>query len=278
MVPKKATGNNLPVHRNHQYRRSFPVSSAVFGPNSISILTILNSFQLSFTVGQFVKPHSKALDISSLFVSNLQLFAYIILGFLLFATTTTICSKLTEHSNVRPFSLKSLKRTFLAALFMEHPKVSSVHRRLLWLFFGFFIFFHLNFLSGTIKTEGITVSTDELVDSASKLADTSRVILTSFLGAAIIKRAPKKTFLSKLSEKQFLIAYLRDLLRVKRINNYLILTEPISMAFVLNFLYERSNQRDFVVFAKSNSYFEILEGLLMRSSLDEEKKRFINNR
>ena len=61
-------------------------------------------------MGQFLKPHSKSLVISSFFINNLQLLAFIILGDLWIAATATIFTQ--AYSFKRTFGrtrLKSLK-------------------------------------------------------------------------------------------------------------------------------------------------------------------------
>ena len=127
---------------------------------------------------------------------------FIILGYLLNSAVATILPKPTHANETR---WKSFKVVLLKMPFKSYSQLPTIHLKLLFLFFGLFLFFNLNFLSGTIRTEKLSVATEEIVDSTFKLVSTLKTIVISGLTSNLIKKSPKASFLKKLSKKNFLV-------------------------------------------------------------------------
>ena len=165
---------------------------------------------------------------------------------------------------------------------MNPNRLLRVPLKLMLLFFGLFLFFNLNFLAGVILTDNMTIETHEIVDAPSKLVGTSRVLATSLANSLLIKFAPEGSFLKMLSGKEiFAISHLYKhvaQMKANGINKYLILAEPISLAFVVLLLSDQARDIGSVGFIKPTSYFEGLQVLLMRRRLKKEQKQFINSR
>ena len=239
-------------------------------------------FKSSTQAGQFLKPNSKQLDMSTFFISNLQLFAFIILGYLMIASATAILPKL-AHSTGR-FRLKNLKLILFKAPFMDHNRLPRIHLKLMFFFFSLFLFFNLNFIGGIIKTDKCTMDSSEIIDSDAKLIGTSKTLLTNFDNDFRIKSAPKNSFLKKLTKNERLVfgKIFVNLLRrgVTKIDDYVIFTEQILMAWVLSLLarWAKTKDKNSVVFLKSTGYYETYCTFSLRRSLDAKRKRLINSR
>lgn len=234
--------------------------------------TTLFHFKLSLQAGQFVKPQSKSMDLTSFLASNLQLLAFIILGFFLITACTTIWPKRTPVDS----RLKRLK----LALFMDHEKLRRAHLKLIFFFFTLFLFLNFNFLSGTIKTESVTVHTEEIVDSTAKLVAASKT-LVFVRNYGLVEEAPEGSFLKQLSKKKFLeLQSLKDLVRIEKngIDQHVILTEETGLVYIMYVLAKQTKTTGLVAFQKSTSHHERLVGFPIRKNLEEEKKRFINSR
>ena len=212
-------------------------------------------------------------------VSNIPLFVFVILGYLLVAAAAALLSKLTRTSEVSRW--KSLRLVLFRVPFIDHSRLPRLHLKLMLLFFGLFLFFNLNFLAGTISTEKCTVPTDEIVDSVSKLIRTSKTLAFNDGESELVRTAPAGSFLAKLSGKKNLVLNSsNDLIRMKTngISNYVIFTNAIIVVFLTNRLSEHARKIGSVAFIKSTDYYERLSVFQMRRSLDEERKRFINGR
>ena len=166
-----------------------------------------------------MKAHTKKLDFSYLLTSNLVLLTFIGLGCLLIAALAAILPRL-SYANCSS-RLKSLRLVLFSALFTDYKQSPRIHLRLLLLFFGLFLFLNINFISGNVKTDNVTVSTDEIVDSTSRLAATSKTLVVDAQRLDLIKKTPKGSFLEKLSEKKyFRFKGLHVLNRMKQQTNF----------------------------------------------------------
>ena len=204
---------------------------------------------------------------------------FIILSYLLLAAVTTILPRLISSNRNSP--LKSLRFILFHALFMDHQRLPHVHLKLMLLFFGLFLFFNLNFLSGTITTEKCTVPTDEIVDSPSKLIATSIRVAIHFEEVDLLRGAPENSFLRKLSRKTILpVKGLGELSQMKTtgIDNYVIFAVSDALIYFVAFLNEHANEIGAVAYIGSNNYHESLSVFHMRRSLDGARKRFIDSR
>ena len=222
------------------------------------------------------RPSSKYQDFSQILNSNFWQFVSIVLSYLLMALVITISPKLV-HANCRSH-VKSLKLILFKAPFMDHNRFPRVHLRLMFLFFSLFLFFNLNFLSGNIKTEKVTIPTDQIVDSASKLIGTTKTLAMKSSEISFFKEAPENSFLNRLTRKNtFVLLYMSDFARMKAfgIHRYVIFAAELELAYVMTQLAEHGKHIGSVGYVKSTSYYEILLCYQMRRSLDEKRKRHI---
>ena len=201
---------------------------------------------------------------------------FIIFGFLAIAAISTLLPKLTH---VKHFRSKSLKLVLFRALFMDPNRLPRGHLKLMLLFFNVFLFLNLNFLRGTIQTEKVTVSTDEIVTSASTLMATLKTLTVG--SRAWLNSSPAGSFLSRLSKKQILeVDNLNDLRKMvdNKIENHVLFAVSSHLFYVMSILAQHANEIGAVAFTKSTTYYERLVGFPMRKSLAKDKKRFINGR
>lgn len=226
-----------------------------------------------------MKQKTKNLDLTSFLLNNLWLLAFILLGYLLIAACATILPRLTFANGGS--RLKNLKLLLFRALFMNHNRLPRVHLRLMFLFFGLFLFLDLNFFAFTIKTQKVTVDVDEIVESPAKLLKTSKTLIIDAAENHLFFTSPEGTLLKRLSEKKiFKVNSLSDLVSIKSkgINSFVAVCREECIYWVMGFLAKTVNDNGSVVFIKATNYYERLVKYLMRKNLDDERKRFINSR
>lgn len=151
----------------------------------------------------------------------------------------------------------------------------------MFLFFSFFLFFNCNFIFGAIKTDKVTVQTDQIVDSASKLIDTSKPLNIYKRESSLLLGAPEGSFLHRLGKKQIVVLrYLSDLIQIQKVgvDRYLYLNEETALPFLMNLLASSAKKANLLAFIKPTGYYEALVSLRVRANLDEERKRYINSR
>lgn len=223
-----------------------------------------------------MRPNSRSYDLSSFLVENVPLLAYVLLGYLLLAITTAILPQLT-HAN-HSSCWKSLKLVLLKVPFMDHSQLPRVHLRIMLFFFSIFLFFQLNFLSNTIKTEKVTIPTDDLIDSPAKLLATTKTLTINQGGLKWLKQAPEGSFLRKLlCVKKIAEIDAKDLDKMrKNIDGYLTLEKEIAVVFWMSLFSQDARDSGVVAFLPEVTYYETLDGFTMRRSLEEERERFIN--
>ena len=176
--------------------------------------------------------------------------------------------------------LKSLKLILFRAPFMDHNQLPRVHLRLIFLFFNLFLFHNLKFLGCAIKTNKVTVPTDEIVDSTAKLLDTSKTFALNPNDLFLVKTAPKGHFLQKLSEKDYLLINGFNgfnQMKTTGLNRFVIFTQKSGAYYFLSLLSQHAKNINAVAFSKYRNYYEHLGNYRMRRSLDEKRKRFINS-
>lgn len=237
-------------------------------------------YNCSYQTGQFLKTRLETLDLSKFLVNNLQLVGFLVLAYLLIAVTTTLLPRLV-HANCSS-RLKSLRLILCRALFIDHSRLPSVHLRLIFFSFTLFLFFWLNFLGGSIRTDKTTKPTDEIVDSPAKLLSTSKRLAVSDKDLELLMTAPEGSYLKRLFSKKKVdrVNGLRGLLQMKiyGINHFVIFGERVAVSYAVDLLSEHAKRIDSVAFAKSTDYYELLGAFWMLRALDKERKRFINSK
>lgn len=153
------------------------------------------------------------------------------------------------------------------------------------LFYSWFLFFSLNFLSGTIKTEGSLIKTDDLIDSLPRLISTRRVWVRFFDIDEKLQNAPKRSFLAKLSKKNALVLgnrvgfkELEEQITRKGINSFFFFESQNSVLFSMAYLAPMAAAMDLVGFLNFGNYYETLNAFYIRKSLDAGRKRFVEQR
>lgn len=209
----------------------------------------------------------------------MQLLTFIVLGFVLIVAITTIFPKLT-YSNNKSRS-RSLNLILLRVLFINPNSLPRVHLKLMFLFFNLFWFFQFNFLGSAMTTDMVTIRTDELVDSPSKLISTSKPLLIHWRESDLIKMAPEQSFLKTISKKKIFEIYgLRDLIWIQNsgINQFVVFAVQSGLVHFIAIMSRHAKRAGLVAFIKSTNYYERLSVFEMRKSLDVDRKKFINSR
>ena len=204
----------------------------------------------------------------------------IIFGFLLIAGLATVLPRLTHAKGGS--RLKSLKVIVFRTPFLDPNHLPRVHLRLVFLWFNVFLFLVLNILIGNIQTAKVAVSTDEIeIFSIPKLISTSKTLALGFKELNLIRMAPERSFLKKLSEKKFMIAQRYgelNQMRAKGIENYLVFMGKTSLAHLIALQSHYAHLIGSVAFISPIGYYESLVGFQMRRKLRNEIKRLINSR
>lgn len=203
---------------------------------------------------------------------------FVILAYLLLAITVAVLPKLVhENCNSR---WKSLKLILTRAILKNQDHLTSVHLKLMFLFFNFFIFLILNFLAGSITTDKITVRTEDIVDSPPKLISTSKTVVFGDGEEELVKTAPEGSFLNRLSKKKFLVLdSAKSFVRIqKELNNYVLFTSSLFVVYLTNLFSKHAKKIGSVAFIESIDFYERLCVFQIRKDLEKESKRFINSR
>ena len=202
----------------------------------------------------------------------------IVFGFFLVTSAAALLPKLAYANGGTRW--RSLKLILFQAPFMNHSQLPRVPLKLVLLFLNLFLFFNLNFLACTIKTEKVTVDTHNIIDSIPKLAENSKTLVFYNRELDLVKQAPDGTFLKKLDTGKNSRAVIgwREIVELRKheLNSYVIFGETNSVIFLINIL--STHSKKMVAFFKAFSYYERLSVFHMRPSLDGKRKQFINAR
>lgn len=162
-------------------------------------------------------------------------------------------------------------------LFVDYSQLPRVHLRLIFLFFDIFLFLNLLFLGNQIQTEKVLVPTDEIVDSPTKLLATKKTLTVGQGGLMLIKEAPERSFLRRLSSKEIFEISLKTVEKMKsNIDRYVALGDEIGLSQLISLLSRHAHHIGAVAFHKQTVYYEVLLGLKIRRNLEFERKSFIN--
>lgn len=240
----------------------------------------------SLQVGQFIAPgKSKESDLFTAFLFNhFQLLVIMISGYLSIAVLAFMFPKLIRRHFNR---LKSLK-LLIFELPVVHP--SRLPRfvpnfALIWLFLnGFFLlFFNGNFLLGSIQTDHTVVDTSEIIDSSYKLTNTPKTLIILLDDQKTLSQSPRRSLLRKISEKKAFVLGAKVtekemslVTQGKMLENYFFFHSYTHLLFILSVAAPFASSANLVAFTPFQSYYEICTAFYMRSSLDEQRKRFIH--
>ena len=234
-----------------------------------------------YQTSQFLnKPTTQKTDFSSFLYNNLGVLLIILLGYLAVKLSTFLFLKL---SNPNHNFAKNLKLILL--------KMFSINRNLkfklalLFLSLDLFLFFNFNFLSGTIKTDSVTVNTNEIIDSISQLMNNDKTLYLHYGGEFLLKNAPENSFLKKMYDKKAKqntiyifqpsknIGLINDLIDTG-LDSFLFFGTSLGLTYYSSIFSHYAN-KNLVVFMKPRNFYEILQSFPLRKNLDEIKKKHI---
>ena len=132
--------------------------------------------------------------------------------------------------------------------------------------------------------EGTLVKTDGIINSLPKLIDTRRVLVRHFNGAERIKVAPERSFFGKLAKKKTIV--LGNKITPDQMNQMrqsmifqIYIGNAVGVLFNLSLLAAHAQLMGLVAFVKMDTgFFETLNVIYMRESLDESRKQFTTQR
>ena len=233
----------------------------------------------TFQVGNFLNgPSTEKTDFSSFLYNNLNLLLIIAIGYLLIKLSTLIFLKLSCHNSF----VKNLRFT-LSKIFGTNQRASIIG--LLILSLNLFVFFNLNFLTGSIQTESVIVNTTQLLDSTDKIMNNDKTLVILYFEERILSDATSNSFLKKLydkKQKENSIFVIRQSFNANNLNkfihqgltNFLIFSDDSTLIFFLTFFSDflPSNSISFI---ESTNYYESLSVFTIRRNLNEDKKKLI---
>lgn len=162
--------------------------------------------------------------------------------------------------------------------FIDLSRMPHAQLRLIFISVSLYLFFSFNLLNASIRTDNLSVSTDQIINSASKLIETSKILMMEGHHFHFLKTAPKGSFLNKLSRKKIFVyrgsREDKERLKANR-NNYIIFTSEVGLGYFMNVHAYFAHSVHSIAFVKLTGYHEILTCYQMRRSLDEERKRHI---
>lgn len=197
-----------------------------------------------------------------------------------------MCTTLIIPNLVRPnfTAFKTLRLVSLRLFFIDFNRILHYSGKLAILLcsLNWFIFFNFNFLSGNIQTDSVVVRTDEIIDSAAKIMSTKRTISIILDQLEEFTKAPESSFMGKLNKKGMFVVGARPFDEreqlLKDITNYYFFEREIGLNYLMSNLAALSSHLNLVIFRKLSSYYETVDVIGLRRTLDEPKKRFIRQR
>ena len=235
----------------------------------LSKVTSINAFN----VGQMLRKPNKLnqLDVTLFLIENIGHLAIILIGYFVDLMTIFTLLKLAKQK-CNLYNLLTINRTRLG--------LGSFKIAVLSLAFSCFLFFNLNILTNMIKTEKVTVSTSEFIDSISKLNTTAKTLVSFNLNStALFNRLFKgrKRTDDITSTKYYLYGFLSKLSR-KGLDSYFYFMNEFQFFFSIYYLTLRNKSLDYFVFFKPTIYYESLRAYFYRKNLDQERKKIINHK
>ena len=130
--------------------------------------------------------------------------------------------------------------------------------------------------------EETLVKTDDIIDSLPKLMGTRRIWIRYFDGEAKIRNAPERSFFGKLAKKKALVigskASKKWFDEIIKSTSHFYFDTANSVLFNMASIAPFAHLKELVAFLKTDSFYETLNVLYMRASLDEPRKQFIIQR
>ena len=236
-----------------------------------------------YQISQFLnKPNSEKADFSLFLYNNLSILLIIFLGYLTIKLSIFLFLKLSSHKSAG--FIKYLKLTLFGVTNFNEALSSTLS--LLFLSLNLFLFFNLNFLSGTIQTESVIVDQTQLIDTIDKIINNDKTIIINFSDEFVLTGAPSNSFFKKLYDRKIeqnkilaiqqgkVVEILNKVIE-QGLAKYFYFSIDSNLIYALTVLSEFSDP-SMICFLKSTNFYEILGVFAMRKSLDESKKKIIH--
>lgn len=214
-------------------------------------------------------------------INNWSLLIIILLGYLLLLATTIVFPKLV-HRNLS--ALQSIRFVPTKAFFINSNRLLRFSGKfaILLCAFHWFLFFNANFLFGNIKTDSMIIRTDEIIDSSSRIMSSKRIMTVILDELETLTKASDNSFLGKLNKKSiFWIGYnpqeeTQQILRDS--TNHFFFEREVGLKFLIQALASLVRHLNVVAFMGPTIYYEAIDVIAIRRSLDWQKKQFIHHR
>lgn len=226
-------------------------------------------------------------DLPSFLFENEHLLIIILSGYLLITVVIFVLLQITRPGGEYVARLKEIFSRFLSI--GSDPFYSSPSKlALVFLFFNIFMFFNLNFLNGSTKTNLITIDTSGVIDSPSKLMRVKKTLAIFFDDEKSLISAHKHSLEGRLAKKRrvviepFVTKEKLNEMFVQKLDSYFFLASEAELLFTISSAaaYSKSKgSRDFVAFI--NPHIHVKSFLLVfyfRRNLEADKKQFISHR
>ena len=237
-----------------------------------------------YQISQFLnKPNAEKADFSLFLYNNLSILLFILLGYLTIKLSIFLFLKLSSHKSAG--FIKYLKLTLFGVTNFNEALSSTLS--LLFLSLNLFLFFNLNFLSGTIQTESVIVDQTHLIDSIDKIINNDKTIIINFSDEFVLTGAPSNSFFKKLYDRKveqnkiFVVQQDKGLEMLTEVieqglAKYFIFSIDTTLIYIMTVISDYSD-KNVICFLKPTNFYEILTVFAMRKSLDESKKKIIHN-
>ena len=159
----------------------------------------------------------------------------------------------------------------------------NYRQSLLFVSLNLFLFFNLNFLNATIKTESVVVNTNEIIDSTNDKLKSNKIFALHYNDEFLLTKAPKCSFFQKLYSKKvnqnqiYIIRQNSSGINEIIVNGaikYLLFSNDLSLN---NFLSLISRHVNFILFVKAKHYYET-EFLYNEAKFRKEYENFNSKR
>lgn len=236
----------------------------------ISRVTSVNTFH----VGQILRKPNKLnkSDFSSFLIENVRLLIIILIGYIVILMAIFTLLKLIRR-RCSFYNLLTINRTRLGSI--------SFKIDFIILAFSFFLFFNLSILTNMIKTEKVTVSTSEFIDSISKLNKTTKPLATvdtnsTNLFYRLLKKSKQSDALTVNNYANF--DHFISKISKNRFDSYFYFMDEIYFFVSVYYVTLLNRSVDHFVFFKPTIYYESFRAMFYRKNLDQKMKQILNHR
>lgn len=226
----------------------------------------------SFQIGQILRKPNKLnkSDLSLFLIENIGLLVIILVGFVLSVIAKCAILKLNKRRFSSLYNLLVINRTRSGSISFKIGVLSMA--------LYIFLFFDLRILTNMIKTDKVTVSTSEFIDSISKLNRTSKTMVAWDTNSTILFYQ-----IFKKRKQNDVIAFdakLRGFFDSSKcgLDYYFYFMCEFFFFFTVYHVTLVNRSVDHFIFFQPTIYFESLKAIFYRKDLDDKMKRILNRR